>query len=60
MRQGRLNVATWVIVNGRSGSGFNSPALTCARAAADTNVSNIAACPAEAAKRRRRELTSVT
>ena len=32
MRQGKLNVATCVIVNGWFGSGFCSPALTCARA----------------------------
>ena len=38
MRQGRLNVATWVIVNGRLGSGFCSPALICACAVADTRV----------------------
>ena len=39
MRQGRLNVATWVIVNGRLGSGACSPALICACAVADANVS---------------------
>src|SRR5450755_3449207 len=43
MRQGSLNVATWVIVNGRLGSGFSSPALICARALADTSVSSSAA-----------------
>ena len=43
MRQGRLNVATWVIVNGRLGSGFCSPALTCARAVVDTSVRSRAA-----------------
>ncbi len=43
MRQGSLNVATWVIVNGRLGSGFCSPALICARAVADTRVSSSAA-----------------
>jgi hypothetical protein len=53
MRQGRLNVATWVIVNGRSGCGFNSPALIWACAADDANVSSSAACSAEAAKWRR-------
>ena len=42
MRQGRLNVATCVIVNGRLGSGFCSPALTCARAVA-ASVSSRAA-----------------
>src|SRR4051812_37711232 len=39
MRQGRLNVATWVIVNGRLGSGFNAPALIWAYAEADTSMS---------------------
>ena len=43
MRQGRLNVATCVIVNGRLGSGFSSPALICACAVADTRVSSSAA-----------------
>ena len=43
MRQGSLNVATWVIVNGRLGSGFCSPALICARAVADTSVRSSAA-----------------
>ena len=37
MRQGRLKVATWVMVNGRLASGFCSPALTCARAAVDAS-----------------------
>src|SRR6267142_267494 len=60
MRHGRLNVATWVIVNGRSGCGFNSPALIWARAADDTRMSNSAACPAEAAKRRRRAIRSIS
>jgi hypothetical protein len=31
MRQGSLNVATYVTVNGRLGSGFKSPALIWAR-----------------------------
>ena len=43
MRHGRLNVATCVIVNGRLASGFCSPALTCACAAADTTDTSSAA-----------------
>src|SRR4029079_8654635 len=43
MRQGSLKSATCVIVNGRSGSGFSSPALICARAVADVSVSSTAA-----------------
>ena len=43
MRQGRLNVATFVIVNGRLGSAFCRPALTCARASGATSVRNRAA-----------------
>src|SRR6266571_8196223 len=43
MRQGSLNVATWVIVNGRLDSGFSSPALIWARAVADTSVTSSAA-----------------
>src|SRR5258708_10880806 len=43
MRQGSLNVATSVIVNGRLGSGFCSPALICASAVADTSVTSSAA-----------------
>ena len=39
MRQGRLKVATEVMVKGRLASGFWSPALTCAPAGiADTAV----------------------
>src|ERR1039457_3835594 len=38
MRQGRLNVATWVIVNGRVASGVCVPALNCACAAVETKV----------------------
>src|SRR5205823_13968370 len=44
IRQGSLNVATWVIVNGRLGSGFSSPALICASAVSGTSVSSKAAC----------------
>ena len=40
MRHGRLNVATWVIVNGRSASGGFAPALTCASAGAAMSVSS--------------------
>ena len=40
MRQGSANVATWVIVNGRLGSGFRSPALICAQAVPVTKVSS--------------------
>jgi hypothetical protein len=43
MRHGKLNVATCVIVNGRSGVGFCAPALTCAPAVVDMNVRNSAA-----------------
>ena len=43
MRQGSLNVATCVIVNGTSGSGFNWPALIWARAGADTRARSSAA-----------------
>src|SRR5262245_54485495 len=43
MRQGSLNDATWVMVNGKLGSGFCSPALTWARAVADTRVRSSAA-----------------
>src|SRR4029453_12424277 len=39
-RQPSLNSATLVIGNGRSGSGFNSPALICAPAVVDTRVSS--------------------
>ena len=39
MRQGRLNVATWVIVNGRLASGGCAPALICAFAPAGSNAS---------------------
>ena len=37
MRQGRLNVATLVMVNGRLASGFCSPALTWAEAATEAS-----------------------
>ena len=40
MRQGSLNVATWVIVNGRLDSGFSSPALIGACTVAGTSVSS--------------------
>src|SRR5262245_4462486 len=43
MRQGSLNDATCVTVNGRLGSGFCSPALTWASAVADTRVRRSAA-----------------
>src|SRR5438034_6276549 len=43
IRQGSLNVATWVIVNGRLASGFSSPALICACAVADMRLSSSAA-----------------
>ena len=44
MRQGRLNDATCVIVNGRLGSGAWVPALTCACAATVTTVNNNVVC----------------
>ena len=40
IRQGRLNVVTCVIVNGRLASGVCVPALTCASAAVETKVNN--------------------
>src|SRR5215471_10270709 len=40
MRHGRLNVATWVMVNGSSGSGFKEPALVCVQAGADASKDN--------------------
>ena len=43
MRQGRFNVVTCVIVNGRLGSGFLSPALICACADVHASVESRAA-----------------
>jgi hypothetical protein len=40
MRQGRLNVATWVMVNGKLGSGAFVPALIWAWAAVDDSVAS--------------------
>jgi hypothetical protein len=42
-RHGSLNVATVVMVKGTPASGFCSPILTCAKAAADARVSSDAA-----------------
>ena len=43
MRHPSLNSATLVIVNGRLGSGFNSPALVWACAGCDISMSSSAA-----------------